>query len=202
MAVLRSIKTVVFYTGITLIAASLGLAMAGDDTIWDVKVIRSRGRVLDVKAVDPDGKLYDVKAIEQEGNPHFLDVKALVDGKRHPIKVVDTNDRYAPVMALDIHGKNLEIRAIGPDGKQFDVKGIRQSGSIITIRAIGVAKFYPIKAISPDGRIFDVKGIKMMSQRVEMVIGATQVHAHVKALPPTSLRGDENEKEPPGGEGP
>jgi hypothetical protein len=66
------------------------------------------------------------------------------------------------------------------------VKGIRRSGNIIQIRAIGLAKFYPLEAIAPDGRIYEVKGVKMMKQRVELVIGATQVHAHVKAFPPKS----------------
>jgi hypothetical protein len=195
------IKTVIRRTGIALIATSVGLAMAGDDTLWDVKVIRPNGRVLDVKAVDSDGKLYDVKAIEGEDNPYFLDVKAFVDGKPYPVKVVDSSERYAPVMAIDIHGKNLEIRALGPEGKHYDVKGIRQMGSIIRLRAIGVARNYPISAIAPDGRIFDVKGVKMVAQRVEMVIGSTQIHAHVKALPPTPPSSDENEPGTQGLEG-
>ena len=190
---LRGIKAIILHAGIALVAVSLGLTMAGENTLWDVKVIRPSGRVLDVKAVDPEGKLYDVKAIEREDNPYFLDVKAFVDGKPHPVKVVDSSERYAPVMAIDIHGKNLEIRALGPGGKHYDVKGIRQSGSIIRLRAIGVAKNYPISAISPDGRVFDVKGVKMVAQRVEMVIGTTQIHAHVKALPPALSREEVDE---------
>ena len=140
---LRRITSIIRLAATVLIVASLGLTMAGDDTLWDVKVIRPNGRVLDVKAVDPEGKLYDVKAIEGEDNPYFLDVKAFVDGKPHPVKVVDSNERYAPVMAIDIHGKNLEIRALGPGGKHYDVKGIRQSGSIISLRSSQLPKVKP-----------------------------------------------------------
>lgn len=181
---LRRTTTVLSLIGIALILATAGLAMAADETIWDVKVIHPNGELLDVKAVASDGTLYDVKAIEDEDNPHFLDVKAFVDGTPHDVKVVDSKDRYAPVMALGIHGTNLEIKALNAEGKQYDVKGIRQSGNLIDIRAIGFAKFYPLEAIAPDGRIYEVKGVKMMKQRIELVIGATQVHAHVKAFPP------------------
>jgi hypothetical protein len=191
---LRRTTSVIACIAIALIAVSTGLATAATDTIWDVKVTHPNGELLDVKAVDPDGTLYDVKAIEQEDNPYFLDVKAFVDGKPHDVKVVSSKDRCAPVMALDIHGKNLDIRALSADGKQYDVKGIRRSGNIIKIRAIGLARFYPVEAIAPDGRIYEVKGVKMMKQRVEMVIGATQIHAHVKAFPPTpSSSSDEDE---------
>lgn len=175
--------------GIALIVAGMGLASAAADSIWDVKVIHPNGEMLDVKAVDSDGTFYDVKAIEEGDNPPFLDVKAFVDGEAHDVKVVASKERYAPVMALGIHGKNLDIRALSAEGKQYDVKGIRQSGNIIDIRAIGLAKFFRLEAIAPDGRTYEVKGVKMMKQRIEMVIGATQIHAHVKAFPP----------KPPGG---
>jgi len=192
----RRSKTVFTLAGIVLIVAGLGFVSAADDTetaddtpiaegtLWEVKAVFPDGELLDVMAVGADGELYDVMAIENEENPYFLDVKAIVDGDVHDVKIVASKDRYAPVMALDIHGTNLDLRAVGAEGKQYDVKGIRRSGNIIRIRAIGVARFHPLQAIAPDGRAYDVKGVKMMRQRVELVIGATQIHAHVKAFPP------------------
>ena len=87
---LRGIRTIILRAGIVLISISLGLTMAEENTLWDVKVIRPNGRILEVKAVAADGTLYDVKAIERPDNPYFLDVKAFVDGKPHPVKVVDS----------------------------------------------------------------------------------------------------------------
>jgi ribosomal protein L10 len=126
MTVLREWKVGLVCLGIALIAATGMLPAMAEDTLWHVKAVHPKGRLLDIKAVDPDGKLYDVKAIEQEGNVHMLDVKAFVDGRRHPVKVVVSEDRYAPVKALDVRGKNLEIKAVTPEGKQLDVKGVRR----------------------------------------------------------------------------
>jgi hypothetical protein len=50
-------------------------------------------------------------------------------------------------------------------------------------------RFFAVKAIAPDGRVYDVKGIKMMRENTEQLIGAVQVHVHVKALPPTPASG-------------
>jgi len=170
--------------GIVLIASGAASPAVAEDMYWHVKGIHPKGYMLDIKAVDAEGKLYDVKALEQEDNVHMLDVKAIVGDERHPVKVVVSEDRYAPVRALDIGGENLEIKALTPEGKQLDVKGVRRTGSIIHIRVIGIGRFYAVKAIAPDGRTYDVKGLKMMKSNTETVIGAVRVHAHVKALPP------------------
>ena len=158
-----------------------------EDTIWHIKGVHPKGYLLDIKAVDADGKRYDVKAIQREGNVHMLDVKSFVDGTEHPVKVVVSDRRQAPVKALGVHGENLELKALTSEGKQLDVRAVRWSGSIVQIKVIGtLGRHYAIKAIAPDGRVYDVKGIKMTNDKIERVIGAVQVHAHVKALPPTS----------------
>lgn len=157
-----------------------------EDTIWHIKAVHPKGYLLDIKAVDAEGKRYDVKAIQRDGNVHMLDVKTFVDGKEHPVKVVVSEDRYAPIRALDIHGQHLDIVAITPEGKSLEVKGVRRTGSIIHIKVIGIGgRFFGVKAIAPDGRLYDVKGVKMVKDNTELLIGAVKVHAHVKALPPT-----------------
>jgi hypothetical protein len=171
--------------GIVLFALMGVSPAAAEDTFWHVVGIHPKGYTLDIKAVDSEGKLYDIKAIEQDENVHMLDVKALVGDLRQPVKVVVSDDRYAPVQAIDIKGNNLDLKALTPEGKLLDVKGVRRTGSIIHIKVLGIGgRFFAVKAIAPDGRMYDVKGIKMIPDRAEMLIGTVQIHAHVKAIPP------------------
>ena len=60
--------------------------------------------------------MYEVRAIEMPGNPHILDIKAIVDGKRLPVKVVVSEERYAPVQALTHDGRRFEVFALSADG--------------------------------------------------------------------------------------
>ena len=139
---------------------------------------------MDIKAVAADGTMYDIKASQEGDNVHMLEVKAIVDGRRHDVKVVVSDDRYAPVMAINVKGENLDLKAFTPEGKQLDVKAVRRTGTILHIKVLGLGgRFFGVKAISPNGRMYDVKGIKMTKDRVEMLIGNVQIHAHVKALP-------------------
>lgn len=166
----------------TLLAAPL---RAAEEKIWHVKAVHPEGRLLDVKAIDPQGKLHAVKAFEADGNLHLLDIKALVDGRRLPVKILVSNDKYAPVKAIGEDGAILAIKALTPEGEKLDVKGVSRSGSIIHIKAIGPqGVFYGVKAISPEGRMYDVKGIKMFKERVETKVNGVEVEAHIKALPP------------------
>jgi hypothetical protein len=168
-------------------------AHAQEDRIWHVKAIHPEGRLLDVKALDKDGGIHAVKAIEADGNVHLMDIKALVGGKRLPVKVLvrGEGDKYEPVKAIGEDGTIYAIKALTPEGGKLDVKGVKRSGNIIHIKAIGPnGEFYGVKAISPEGRVHDVKGVRLGSERVEGKIHGVEFVAHIKAIPqaPEGLR--------------
>ncbi|MEJ2583892.1 MAG: hypothetical protein P8Z38_02250 [Robiginitalea sp.] len=156
----------------------------GGTGIWHIKAIHPEGRTLDVKALDSEGNIYDVKAIQDAGQRQLMDVKALMEGKKAPVKILVSGDAYAPVKALGEDGTIYDIKALTPEGERLDVKGVKKSGNITHIKAINSkGEFYGIKAISPDGMLNDVKGVKMTETDQEAVINGVKVHAHIKALP-------------------
>lgn len=156
----------------------------GGTGIWHIKAIHPEGRTLDVKALDADGNIFDIKAIQDAGQRQLMDVKALMDGKKAPVKILVSDEAYAPVKALGEDGTIYDIKALTPEGQRLDVKGVKRAGNITHIKAISKAgEFYGIKAISPDGMLNDVKGVKMMEADQEAVINGIKVHAHIKALP-------------------
>lgn len=151
---------------------------------WHIKAIHPEGRTLDVKALDSDGNIFDIKAIQDAGQRQLMDVKALIDGKKAPVKILVSADALAPVKALGEDGTIYDIKALTPEGERLDVKGVKKSGNITHIKAIDrTGAFYGIKAISPDGMLNDVKGVKMTEADQEGVIHGVKVHAHIKALP-------------------
>ena len=194
--VMQTIRKSIIRVAIGLLVATsvFGVASAraaGDDTIWHIKAVHPEGRLLDVKAIDKQGKIFDVKAFEEDGNRHLLDIKAIVGGKRVPVKVLVSEDKLEPVKAIVDDGTILDIKALTPDGKRLDVKGVKRSGKIIHIKAMGPdGQSYGVKAISPRGHLYDVKGIKMMEDRVETRIHGVDVAAHIKALPQVTYAGD------------
>jgi hypothetical protein len=116
---------------------------------------------------------------------HLLDIKALLDSKRLPVKVLlkGRNDKYEPVKAITEEGVILDIKALTPEGEKLDVKGVKRSGNIIHIKAIGPkGEFYGVKALSPEGRVYDIKGIKLSSEPVAGKTNGVEFAAHVKAL--------------------
>lgn len=153
------------------------------EVIWHIKAIHPDGKLLDIKAIGKDGTIFDVKAIQDKNQRSILDIKAFVNGKQLPVKVLVNADKYMPVKAIDADGTIMDIRAITSDGDMLDVKGVTQSGNIINIKAINMeGEFYGIKAISPNGWINDVKGIKMNKETIEEVINGVEVYAHIKGL--------------------
>ena len=154
------------------------------DIYWYVKAYRPDAKLLDVKAIDADGNLYDVRAIQTSDDTSILNVKALVDGKQLPIKLINNNDdQYFPVKAINEKGALINIKVITGNGDILDIKGVSKSGNIIHIRAITKDSiFYNIIAISPEGRVNAVKGIKMLDTPVEAVINGVSIFAHVKAI--------------------
>ena len=154
------------------------------DIIWHVKAFHPDGKLLDVKAITKDGGIHDVKAIQNSDQTSILDVKAFVNGKILPVKVLVSEDEYLPVKAIAADGTIIDIKAISESGKNLDLKAVRQSGSILHLNAIDEnGEFFNIEALSPKGWINDVKGIKMLKTPVEVVVNGVEVYAHIKSVP-------------------
>lgn len=158
-----------------------------DDIIWNIKAIHPDGTSLDIKAFDKDGKSFDIKAVQNSDQDSFLDVKAFVDGKKIPVKMLVTNDKFNPVKAIAKGGITYDIKALNAAGEKLDVKGIARFGNIVIMKAINKkGEFYGVKAISPTGQLNDVKGIKINIKDTEMSMSGFRVHAHVKAMHPAA----------------
>ena len=161
------------------------------EVIWHIKAVHPEGSFLDIKALDKDGKIYDVKAIQDFDQRSILDIKAFIGGKRLPIKILVSNDKYSPVKAIGDDGTIYDIKALTSNGDKLDVKGVNRSGNIIHIKAINKeGVFYGVKAISPEGKLNDVKGIKVTKENIETKLNGVEVHAHIKAIPPMGCTGD------------
>jgi len=161
------------------------------EVIWHVKAIHPNGYFIDIKALDKDGNIFDVKAIQNSDQTTIMDIKALIDGEKIPIKILVSDDKYAPVKAIMDDGTILDIKAITAQGDKLDVKGVGRSGNITDIKAISKdGLFYGVKAISPSGELNDVKGVKMFNREMEMTLNGVAVYAHVKALTQVGCVGD------------
>ena len=151
---------------------------------WYVKAFNPQGKLLNVMAVDADGHTYEVKAIQDSDQTSVMDVKAFVNDKILPVKVLVSLDKYMPVKAIDEDGTIIDVKAFTEEGEKLDVKGTRQSGNIIHLSVVDKdGLLYNVEAISPKGWINDVKGIKMMKEPIEMVINGVDVYAHIKSIP-------------------
>jgi len=155
------------------------------DIFWHIKAYHYEAILLNIKAIDKDGVQHPVKAIQTSENTSVIDVKALVDGKRLPIKLIVKGDsQYYPAKAIMDDGTLIDIKAVTEDGQILDVKGTSKSGNIIHLRAIDKDfKRYNIIAISPLGNVMAVKGVKMMDTEVEGEINGVKIFAHVKSIP-------------------
>ena len=155
------------------------------DLYWHVKAFRPEAQLLKVKAVDKRGNIYDVKAIQSSESTSVLNIKALVDGKQLPIKVVlpKGKDKYYPVVAITEKGILMDIKAFTEDGRYLDVKGISKTGNIIHLSAINDDNIaFTIISISPFGEVNSVVGVKMLDTVEEAVINEVSIFAHVKAI--------------------
>lgn len=154
-----------------------------NEILWNIYAIHPTVSFLDVKAIDENGNLYDVKAIQNSDQSYLIDIKALINNKRLPVKMLLSDDEYAPVKAIGDDGTIYNIKAITPEGDQLDVKGINQIGNIISLKAISKeGEFYAVKAISPKAQLNDVKGVKMSNKKLEKVVNGVEVYAHIKAV--------------------
>ena len=158
-----------------------------NEVYWTVKAIQADGKSLDVKAFDSDGKSFDIMAIQNSDQDSFLDVKAIVDGGKLPVKMLLSDEQFAPVAVITNEGNTYSIKAITAEGEKLDVKGIRRFGNIVIMKAItNKGKYIDVKAISPDGKKNDIKGIKVNRGEREMTLKGVGVHAHVKAMHPAA----------------
>src|SRR6185295_13434559 len=73
---------------------------ADEQASWHIRAVHPDGMFLDVNAIDKDGKTHPVKALKTAGNGHLLDIKAIVDGKTLPVKILVSDDLFAPVKAI------------------------------------------------------------------------------------------------------
>ena len=161
------------------------------EIIWHVKAIHPNGYFIDIKALDKEGNIFDVKAIQNSDQTTIMDIKALIDGNKMPIKIPVSDDKYAPVKAIMDDGTILDIKAITAQGDRLDVKGVGRSGNVTDIKVISKdGLFYGVKAISPKGELNDVKGVKMFNREIETNLNGVAVYAHVKALTQVGCVGD------------
>lgn len=161
------------------------------EILWHIKAIHPEGKFIDIKAINKDGDIFDVKAIQNSDQSTVMDIKALIDGDKIPIKMLVSSDKYAPVKAIMSDGTILDIKAITSNGDKLEVKGIGRSGNIIDIKVINKeGAFYAVKAISPKGNLNDVKGVKMFNKELEMEMDGIEIYAHVKAVTQVGCEGD------------
>lgn len=158
-----------------------------NEIFWNVKALKPDGKSLDIKIFDEEGKSFDIMAIQNSDQDNFLDVKAIIGGEKLPVKMLVSNDQYAPVTAISKQGVAYDLKAITPEGEQLDVKGVHRFGYVVLMKAVAEkGVLYPIRAISPDGKLNDVKGIKINHQDREMTSRGLSIHAHVKAMHPSA----------------
>jgi hypothetical protein len=164
-------------------ALLLGTVAHAEEKIWHVKAIHPDGKLLDVKAIDARGKIFPVKVL-QTGDVHLMDVKALVENARLPVKLVASGDKPPVLAAIAADGKLLPIYALTAEGQKLEVRGVKHTGNIIHVKAIGPkGEHFGVKAIAPEGWVFDVKGVKVSPERIEGKVNGVEIEAHVKAMP-------------------
>ena len=151
--------------------------------IWNIKAVTAEGKNLDVKAIDTAGNRFDVKATQDSRQHSFMNIKAFVEGAELPVKIMQSEDEYAPIKAIGIDGTIYDIKALTDDNVKLDVKGVSRSGNIINVKAINEnGEFLGVKAFAPDGKLNQVKGIKIFDREVEMNVRDHPVYAHLKAI--------------------
>ena len=150
---------------------------------WNIKAITADGKNLDIKAFDAEGNAFDVTATQDSEQHSFMNIKAFVDGTELPVKIMQSDDEYAPIKAIGKDGTIYDVKALTADNVKLDVKGISRSGNIIHVKAIDEnGEFLGVKAFAPDGKLNQVKGIKIFDREVEMKVSGQPVYAHLKAI--------------------
>ena len=89
-----------------------GQDVTGEEVIWHVKAVHPDGKLLDVKALDDNGHVYDIKSIQYTDQISLMDVKAFVNDKIVPVKVLVSDEELLPVKAILEDGTVLDVKAI------------------------------------------------------------------------------------------
>jgi hypothetical protein len=154
-----------------------------EDIYWNVKAIQPDGKSLDIKVFDNAGKAFDVKGIQNSDQDNLLDIKAIVDGEKLPVKILVSKNQFKPVVALTASGNAYKLEAVTPEGEKFEIIGVVRFGNIVIMKALTKkGEFYGVKAMSPTGELNDIKGIKINPQDREMTSRGHDIYAHVKAM--------------------
>lgn len=162
-----------------------------EDIFWNVKAILPDGQSIDIKGFDNSGKPFDVKAIQNSDQDNLLDVKAIMDGEKLPVKILVSKNQFTPVVAISNEGNAYKIKAVTAEGEKLQVIGVTRFDNIVIMKVITKkGKFYGVKAISPTGKLNDIKGIKINTKNREMSLKGLNVHAHVKAMHPSDNEDD------------
>ena len=161
------------------------------DILWNVKAIHPDGQSLDIKVFDKTGKSFDINAIQNSDQDNLLDVKAIIDDVRLPVKILMSKNQFAPTVAITTKGDVYKLQAITAEGEKLDVIGVVRYGNIVIMKALTKkGKFYSVKAISPTGKLNDIKGIKINPQDREMTSRGHNIYAHVKTMHPSANEDD------------
>src|SRR4051794_15755098 len=96
---------------IPLLCACLFTARAEEPAVWHIKAVHPDGQLLDVNAIDKDGKTHPLKALKIAGNGHLLDIKAMAGNEPLPVKILVSDDVFAPVKAIAGNGEILAVKA-------------------------------------------------------------------------------------------
>ena len=170
-------------TTLILTIILLPICLLSQSEKWPVKAVTKSGETLPINAYLEDGTAVPVFAIYAAGNDHFMDVKAVHNGKKISIKLITSDDILVPVKGISENGDIFRVKAMSKSGQILDVKGVSRDGNAVNIAAIDGGNNIPLKAISPDGIERDVKGIKFVYDKIEMEFGDIKVIGHVKAIP-------------------
>ena len=148
--------TILFIFSISLIACNNSASEVKTETkkeeapkakeiLWHINAIHPEGKTFSIKAIDKEGNQYDVSAIQNSDQHSFLDVKAIVGDKQLPVKMLLSEDQYAPVKAIDKGGVSYDIKAITETGEKLAVKGVTQFGTVVSLKAINKeGEFYAV----------------------------------------------------------
>lgn len=161
------------------------------ESFWHVKAIYTDGSLLNIIAVDGFGNDFEVKVIQKGNQKTLMNVKAIINGKILPVKLLVNSGKQTLLAAIAQDGTVYNIKAVAPNGDRLGVKGILRSGNIIHIKAVDKnGAYYGVKAISTAGRLHDIKGIKLKKADLEYNLYGSEIYAHVKAIPQTGEIGD------------
>ena len=160
-------------------------ALAWAEAMWDVKAVHG-DRLLPIKAIAGTGRLYDIKAIRTSGGVAIMDVLAIGDVERWPIRLLDRGKPGFSVKAIRPDGTLMDVKAIGANGARLSVVGAGQVGHIVHIKVVTSAApstYAGVKAFGPHGNTYAIKGLRFSGEAREGKVSGIPHAGYVKAVP-------------------